>query len=499
MKADNPAGILEQIRKNSEIEHLAMSMSFAEKSLFAILVSEDILYEDLHQTDFALGVLAEKISVIIGEPVVFLHFAFKKNGLELHENTTFEMLIAGFLKPLYYWSELEPALTIRPLQRDWLGELMPKIRTFEFFPDDAGIPREGICFGHSDLPKTWAEIHQGKLIFALDFSRTGECDKNSLSAFFQRMNEVRDSILRKIPGLFLLILPPFLEIEFSRNAADFWSVYSVVAHLESFETEKLSPETLPRIEVPHLSFFAFGKEEIFERLGKARVEFSNAPDNPWVAKSLIIWLTRLGNYEMEKGSITLAGNAYEESLHIAREFCEQFPNDSDWLKKLCTCLENCGEVYLMLGDNEKYLNTFGECIEIQRSLLKMETEPNAEWQSHLARTLFRRGDFFIDSGDTEKAFSDHRESFERRKSLAEIKPDFPPYLFDLAVSYTRLALFSEEKGDIVSATDTLKKAASILKSLTEQNPGIKDWRNAFDFCTQQLSRLEKKAGKNEYA
>ncbi len=65
------------------------------------------------------------------------------------------------------------------------------------------------------------------------------------------------------------------------------------------------------------------------------------------------------------------------------------------------------------------------------------------------------------------------------------------YHFDLAVSYSRMALAAEAMNDQQGAIDYFHKALSKLEPLTRRRPDVAAWEKAFKFCSKQNARLEK--------
>ena len=65
------------------------------------------------------------------------------------------------------------------------------------------------------------------------------------------------------------------------------------------------------------------------------------------------------------------------------------------------------------------------------------------------------------------------------------------YHFDLAVSYSRMALAAEAMNDKQGAIDYFHKAVSRLEPLTRRRPDVAVWEKAREFCNEQSARLKK--------
>jgi hypothetical protein len=70
------------------------------------------------------------------------------------------------------------------------------------------------------------EEQSSDVVFVIDASRALQRD-DAWGTLFQRMNERRNTIVKKLAGPLLLCVPPRLEQVFARMAPDFWSICSL--------------------------------------------------------------------------------------------------------------------------------------------------------------------------------------------------------------------------------------------------------------------------------
>lgn len=91
----------------------------------------------------------------------------------------------------------------------------------------------------------------------------------------------------------------------------------------------------------------------------------------------------------------------------------------------------------------------------------------------------------------EKGFAAYKESLELRESLVEMNPAQDLYHFDLAVSYSRMALGAEAINDKQGAINYFHKALFRLEPLTKRRPDVTAWKKAREFCNEQSTRLKK--------
>ena len=70
-----------------------------------------------------------------------------------------------------------------------------------------------------------------KFILAIDGSGASSADETAWGGLFRRMNERRNTIIRKIDGIILLCITPGLYQVFAREASDFWSIRNAIVTL----------------------------------------------------------------------------------------------------------------------------------------------------------------------------------------------------------------------------------------------------------------------------
>ena len=338
-------------------------------------------------------------------------------------------------------------------------------------------------------PKKITSINK---VFIIDASNSGKLDEEAWMIFFQRMNEVRNTIMKRLSAPLLLIVTSALEIEFALRAPDFWSIRSDVARAEA--DKAIPPEfaDLSRIQVEYTKVFEKSEiERVQEQIKELRKRVAAAPVASSAARAFVILLTRLGDYEMQSGSLNRAQQAYEESLRIMRELVRRDSQNSEWRRQLGDSLEKVGDVYKAFGNFEMAFSAYEEGLEIKRSLAKIDPERTEEWRWDLSAGLVRAGDKYIDKGNPEKGIDAYKESLELRESLVEMNPAQDLYHFDLAVSYSRMALVAEAKNDKQGAIDYFHKALSRLEPLTKRKPDVAAWEKAREFCNEQSARIKK--------
>jgi len=162
-----------ELSQEHDIESLVRHIVLTNRRLFAILVCESPV-----QAKAAAEVMEKSVAEMEGKAMTFLRFAFKRKE---EEPATFKELVPQILEPLFYW-------------------------------DDAD---------------------KEKKVFLIDASDAQEQDQEGWIILFQRMNEVRNTLMNRLPGPLILVLTPALAMEFPRRAPDFWSIRSEFAEAKA--------------------------------------------------------------------------------------------------------------------------------------------------------------------------------------------------------------------------------------------------------------------------
>jgi tetratricopeptide (TPR) repeat protein len=474
------------------IQHLIESIALAEKS-FTILVCEDQnnpegsdLTGAEYQAQAALQVLVKQVAARREEPLLLLHFAFKRNG---SESATFKGLISQILEPLYYWEGLDDYKAEEEIPSHYKEDFFLPLcfkKKQEPFNLIGGLSQP------AELPSDSKKITSINKVFVIDASNSEKRDEEAWMIFFQRMNEVRNTIMKRLSAPLLLIVTSALEMEFALRAPDFWSIRSDVARAEADERAPLEFGNLPRIQIEYTKVFEKSEiERVQEQTKELREQVAATPAGSSAARALVILLTRLGDYEMQSGSLNRAQQAYEESLRIMCELVRRDSQNSEWRRALADSLEKVGNVYEAFGNLKMAFPAYEEGLEIKRSLAKIDPERTEEWRWDLSAGLVRAGDKYIDKGNLEKGIDAYKESLELRESLIEMNPAQDLYHFDIAVSYSRMALAAEAMNDQQGAIDNFHKALSELEPLTRRRPDVAAWKKAREFCNEQGARLKK--------
>ncbi len=317
---DRLADLTTRIGKETGVRHLAECLALADRMHFSVLSCDMPI-----QADAALAVLGKAVSALRGEAVRFRRF------------------------PLVDDSPVS-GLDYDRLAADVLNALFDR------------------------------QSAEGEEVFVIDASRAGKQEEDAWMALFQRLNEMRNVLMERLPGPLLLVAPPLLEIEFCYRAPDFWSIrstYAKVASAPGLEFGGAEPvydrdRTEAVADRPDV-------ERLLARISEARRRRVERPDDVDAARSLVILLGRLGDYEMNWGQLAQAEADHLESLKIMKELIALDPNRAEWRRGLSSSLNKVGDVHRTRGDLGKALAAYEESIDVIRDLqhgLSVRTKPS---------------------------------------------------------------------------------------------------------------------------
>ena len=117
---------------------------------------------------------------------------------------------------------------------------------------------------------------------------------------------------------------------------------------------------------------AMSAVEIEEEVEAARARLAEAPEDESALSSLIVWLDRQAEHEMDRGTLDRALRAAEESLLLERRRAEMSPQRVEWLHDVSVSLNQVGNVHRARGDLERALATYDESLSLRRRLLALD-------------------------------------------------------------------------------------------------------------------------------
>lgn len=143
----------------------------------------------------------------------------------------------------------------------------------------------------------------------LDASDAVEQDEPAWRTAFRIMNERRNGITRRLPCGFILCLNPSLEVAFAQEAPDFWSVRSTTTRLGAVGVAAPVMQIEPGsgfVREDRSVYWAADPEKLKREVEEARKRVTEAPEDASALATLAIWLDRLGQHELERGTLDRA-------------------------------------------------------------------------------------------------------------------------------------------------------------------------------------------------
>lgn len=279
------------------------------------------------------------------------------------------------------------------------------------------------------------------VLFIMDASLASKEESRDWILLFARMNEVRNTLMDRLPGPLLLVLPPFLEIEFAYNAPDFRSVCSTLARV------KYSPYSLS-IPAPPAQEYLVQLKQWQSRSRQTGERLAQSTKKTSTVKNYIDSLYAQGDKEMAQGHSLAARSVYEECLEVIRFLVSMDPSYREWRRKLSVSLEKIGDVNIALDNIDKSLSAYKECLAC-------------------------------------------------RYELSESKPGVNNQQYDLAMSYLNLAVVWELKNNSIDALDYYRKAEKTLKKIIPTPPPIIILNKALKTCKKGRRRLQDKGKQSQ--
>lgn len=189
--------------------------------------------------------------------------------------------------------------------------------------------------------------HSGKYIRAIDGSAASTADEPTWGTLFRRMNERRNSIIRRVHGTILLCLTESLYPAFAREAPDFWSIRNAVIALSTpvryqlweARGEREEPSIVLRGGTP---WMLASSNALSESVMEARTRSEARPGDQSAARAFALQLTRWGDLCSVKGDSRGASAAYREATAIAERLAQAEPDRADYQRDLVVSLVKVG-------------------------------------------------------------------------------------------------------------------------------------------------------------
>lgn len=183
--------------------------------------------------------------------------------------------------------------------------------------------------------------------------------------------------------------------------------------------------------------------------------------------ALAACLGTLGNVQSSLGEHQAAAVSYGESLEIYRSLAYQHPAAFD--ADIAMTLNNLGNFYSICGEWEAAAVSFGEALEIYRRLAS--NRPSI-FEASVAMTLNNLGNSYSARGEREAAAILYGEALEIYRRLASEHP--AAFEADVAMVLNNIGTVQSELGEREAAAFSYARALEIRRRLANKHPAVFD-------------------------
>ena len=334
-----------------------------------------------------------------------------------------------------------------------------------------------------------------RLLVTINGSAATDADAPAWQLLFQRMNERRNSLVRRVAATLLLCVTPRLYTLFAHVASDFWSIRRAIITLD---TATLQPELRePRMENRLgdsqdvvLGPWA-GTVTSVEAVVAARRRAEAFPNDLPAAEALSVQLRRWGDFRMTSGDTSGALAAYQEALQIDQRLATQDSANAQWQRDLAVSHNKVGDVLVAQGQLGEALRAYTASRVIAEQLATQDSA-NAQWQRDLAVSHIKVGNVLVAQGQLGEALRSYTASRVIAEQLATQDSANAQWQRDLAVSYFRLGEVARRSGELATAMDYFMQARAISARLVERDPTNAVWKNDLAWVNQRIDALKPK-------
>ena len=174
----------------------------------------------------------------------------------------------------------------------------------------------------------------------------------------------------------------------------------------------------------------------------------------------------LGELFAEQGEIEKARSYYEKEIEIYESLLEKEPDALDFKTYKAEVQATIGKLYLDEAP-EKAQKYFEDALSVLENNFELEPEMEIHY-SGLKKVLNNLITLFKNREEHEKAVKMYSKMLAAQQRMLDLNPEEWEYRKDLAATYTSLALFYSERGDIEQETHYHRLALDILEKVLEE-------------------------------
>ena len=172
------------------------------------------------------------------------------------------------------------------------------------------------------------------------------------------------------------------------------------------------------------------------------------------------------------GNLSVLTGIIESNIENLNRIYELSPDDTDSLREKSVNLNKIGDVWVLLGNTKKALESYEMDLEIRKKIAESDVT-SAQAQRDLSVSYNKIGDVNLTLGRTEDALSSYEMGLEISKKIAESDVTNAQAQLDLSLGINKLGRAFEKMSDIEKALHSNKNALEIVEQLF-----VKDYNNS---------------------
>lgn len=305
-------------------------------------------------------------------------------------------------------------------------------------------------------------------ITVLDLSAARASDEEVWCWLFQRVNELRNDVVKHLEGELVLSGPRWMERALARHAPDLWSVRSG-EYLPRWRaaTSPVTP-TADRVSTPRPRPRE-ARAILVRRVDEARALMRDRPGDDNAVRLLASELEELAKDHLAWETLASAEEHAREAVMWRRSLVARAPEEAEAKHELCGALIVSGDVRRHRGELTGALAVYEETAQIMRGLV--EADPShPEWSRDLSVCLDRVGDVRWAKGNLDGAVGDYDASLALRRRLLSLDPTRAEWLHGLTVSLDRSAEVRRARGELSKAREAIDEGLRVARGLAQNDP-----------------------------
>ncbi|MCX6073089.1 MAG: tetratricopeptide repeat protein [Campylobacterales bacterium] len=331
-------------------------------------------------------------------------------------------------------------------------------------------------------------------LYVLDFTSMGD-KQDEMAIVFQRLNELRNTLIGRLDGSLLVILPFGTEREFAIRAPDLWSIRSSMCMMDEalYAVQTNIPPSSETIKISATTEYTQNAvAELSDDVVRLRELYRVSPTRN-ISRALLVSLDRYGNYISEYGDINDALALYDEALTCAKGLLTENPDSLEAQRDLSVSYNKIGDSYLKIGDILHAEESYRQLLKITQTIAEKNPD-SLEAQRDLLVSYNRVGNTYLKIGDIEHAEESYRQLLKTTQRIVEKNPDSLEAQRDLSISYDKIGDIYLTEGDITQAEVSYRESLKTRIAIAEKNPDSLEAQRDLSISYDNIANIYLKMG-----